>query len=282
MKRKFDPLEEALRYEFGRGVKRNYKKADKYFARAIKELTARAKYGDAEAAYLLGECYIMEWGVELDYQKSFEYYLQAAKAGHALAQYETAICYQSGCGVEQNPEAAIKWYLLSAEQGVADAQNAVAICYENGDGVSPDNAKAVLWYKKAAEQNSDIAIYNLGCIYLQNKEYNEAFACFERAVEIADSGIKKYLPNYAGFISAINNLAYCYEMGYGVKADLKKAFSLYHRIAGRDAVGTFNLAECYELGKGVEKNIEFAKKWYKKAATLGDGEAKAKFEALTK
>ena len=69
-------------------------------------------------------------------------------------------------------------------------------------------------------------IYNAGVQYLDCKEYDKAFLCFQKA-------------NEQGYISAQTSLALCYETGWGTTQDLSMAEYLYKKA---DAAGDKNAA----------------------------------------
>jgi TPR repeat protein len=64
---------------------------------------------------LLGYCYNNGIGTDVDTQKAFELYQEAANLGNKVAQYNLANMYQNGEGVEKNMSKAIYWYKKSAE-----------------------------------------------------------------------------------------------------------------------------------------------------------------------
>ena len=72
----------------------------------------------------------------------------------------------------------------------------------------------------------------------------------------------------------MNLLGECYDLGYGVKKDEKKAAELYrsaHELGYAPA--TCSLALCYEMGAGVEQDKVQAAKLYRQAAEQGDARA---------
>lgn len=70
------------------------------------------------------------------------------------------------------------------------------------------------------------------------------------------------------------SLAYCYDQGFGVNRNIRKAFLLNQQAAKSGQVDAFwNLALFYEKGIGCRKDLSEAFKWYKKAAEKGDAEA---------
>ena len=115
--------------------------ASRQSAADIKELTAAAEAGDADAQYELGS----EYYIKEDYAKAAEWYLKAAEQGHAEAQYDIGTKYEDGEGVERDAAKAAEWYLKAAEQGHASAQLSIAVAYANGEGVKEDSVTAYMW-----------------------------------------------------------------------------------------------------------------------------------------
>ena len=56
-------------------------------------------------------------GVEVSYEKAFEYYEQAADLGHRMAQFYLGLLYVTGQGVTKDESEAKKWLTASAAQG---------------------------------------------------------------------------------------------------------------------------------------------------------------------
>ncbi|KAF0480810.1 kinase-like protein [Gigaspora margarita] len=63
------------------------------------------------------------------------------------------------------------------------------------------------------------------------------------------------------------NIGCCYERGFGVEKDVKKAFEYYKKSAEMGhADGMYYVGEFYHQGIIVEKNIDIAFEWYLKLA----------------
>jgi TPR repeat protein len=74
----------------------------------------------------------------------------------------------------------------------------------------------------------------------------------------------------------MHRVAECYEAGYGVVKNLKKAFHWLHKaVSLGDFSAMYSISDCYKFGKGVKRNMREAISWYRKA-----GEALEKFERL--
>ena len=233
----------------------------------------RAERGDAQAQFLLGECYADGFGVEKDMAKAVDWYRKAAEQGFADAQLYLGLCYEGVMGgVGSNATEALEWYIKAskqyikaANQGDAHAQWRLASCYENGTGVEKNEANAVEWYLKAAEQENESAQRCLGLCYEEGKgvkkDEAKAVEWYRKAAEQGDA-------------VALRRLALCYEDGKGVEKDEAKAVEWYREAAEQgDAVALRRLGLCYEDGKGVEKDEAKAVEWYRKAAEQGDAYA---------
>lgn len=95
------------------------------------------------------------------------------------------------------------------------------------------------------------------CDFYDRELYDLALPIFSR---LAD----------AGHASAQNNLGAMYEGGVGVGASADKALYWYKRaIKNGSEASIYNVGDLYrKIGK-----IALAKKWFEKAAVLGDGES---------
>nr|WP_304151460.1 MBL fold metallo-hydrolase [Mitsuokella multacida] len=74
-----------------------------------------------------------------------------------------------------------------------------------------------------------------------------------------------------GHMKAARYIGLCYENGYGVKQDSKKAAEWFHKGASRgDITAMYDLGRLYETGTGVTQDYTKAKSLYEKAATRTD------------
>ena len=124
-----------------------------------------AEQDNADAQYLLGECYYRGEGVKRNYAEAVRWYRKAVEQGHAEAQYKLGKCYFAGEGIGSSMKQGVEWYRKAAEQGHAEAQYQLAECYYEGAGVKRDHAEAAQWYRKAAEQGHADAQWKLGDCY---------------------------------------------------------------------------------------------------------------------
>ena len=61
-------------------------------------------------------------GVDVNYEKAFEWWEKAAKQGEAEAQYNLGSMYENGHGVDQDDSMAMRWYAKAAAQGFRGAE----------------------------------------------------------------------------------------------------------------------------------------------------------------
>ncbi len=296
-------------YETGEGVTKNTKKAAKWQRKA-------AEQGHVVAQHNLGRSYIFGEGVTKDAAEGVKWYRKAAEQGHVKAQYCLGVCYTTGEGVtKEDAVEGTKWFLKAAEQGDAKAQLNLGSHYSTGTGVTKDAAKAESWFRKAAEQGSAKAQYMLGEHYHESQNFIEAAKCFQKAAlqnyapaqndlgyyYLAGEGVSqdfteamKLFQEAASqnFAEAKYYLGVCYGNGMGINQDPNQAvknfleavelfpehLKSYPKAIKVYAVTLHHLGMCYEKGIGVQRNADQAEKCYKRAAGLGNLEAKAKLK----
>lgn len=94
-----------------------------------------------------------------DYEEAIAQWKPLAEHGNAQAAYNLGFMYEFGYGVAVNDDASFKWYLRAAQQGHAQAQRSVAWMYERGKGVPQDRAQATRWVEiSALEHNAQVAM----------------------------------------------------------------------------------------------------------------------------
>ena len=88
----------------------------------VEELKLRAKDGDAEAQYQVGQHYESKF----DDAEAAKWWRLAAEQGHAMAQYKFGWYHEYGRGATKNLAEAETWYRKAAEQGVSKAWKRLA------------------------------------------------------------------------------------------------------------------------------------------------------------
>ena len=129
-------LEKGENYYFGRGVKKDSKKAYKYFLDA-------AKYKDEYAETYLGLFYDKGIGISKNYEIAYQWYYKAAIKGNAFAQYSLGVLYSEGNGVIKDNNKAFMWFQKSAENDYVGSYYQLGRAYYNGLGVDKDEEKSL-------------------------------------------------------------------------------------------------------------------------------------------
>lgn len=128
--------------------------ADDYiWAMQFGKKIAKAKTGDAQAQYEVGNMYLRGRGVERNGKAAYEWFSKAADQGHVRAQYKVGYLYFKGEGVDKDPNKALKWIRRAADQDYAPAQFYLGKMYSTGVGVARDYEQAWTWFSKAEAQN---------------------------------------------------------------------------------------------------------------------------------
>ena len=271
--------------------------------RVIKRLATQGQpYDDAQ--FFLANCYGTGMlGLQVDHEKAYHLYLQAAKQNHAAATYRVAVCNEIGVGTRKEPPRASAFYRKSASLGDTAAMYKLGMILLQGSlGEGKNPREAVGWLRRAAEQADEEnphALHELALLHettagqvvphdpLQAKEY------FSRAA-------------YLGYTQSQHKLGQCYEFGtLGCPVDPRRSIAWYTKAAekgnaeaelalsgwyltGSDAVLKQSDSEAYlwarraankglakaeyavgyyaEVGIGIKQDVEFAKRWYMRAA----------------
>lgn len=259
-------LEIGKRFYEGKGIEPDGEEAVKWF-------NAAASQGNAEAMYMLGECYYSETsfpiGGELDekskenYNKAFDSFVNAVILGNTAAKYRMGYCYEYGKGTKEDIKEAVIWYRRAAQDGYAKAQNKLGDCYMNGRGVTSKNyIEALKWYKKAAEQGDEDAQLTLGNYY--RRDYNDDHDIHEaiKWYKLVAMNEKSTMRNIAQ-----SNLGDIYSDGYYITPDNKEAFKWY-KMAAINGISydKTRFGDIYLKGElGVKKDFHEAQKWYDEA-----------------
>jgi|GEM_PF-2023301 len=125
----------GLKYENGKGIKKNIGLALKWYRKA-------AENGHVGSMIDLGWFYQNGQHVRKDIQKAIDFYIKAANQENAQAQVNLAVLYDEGIDIPEDNEKANKWYLKAAEQGHATAQLNLGVNYYRGEGIEQDYEKA--------------------------------------------------------------------------------------------------------------------------------------------
>jgi len=142
-----------------------------------------------------------------------------------------------------------KLLIEKANAGDAESQFKIGSVFDTGNGVPRDGEKAMEWYLRAAKGGMAEAQNSVGSGLQAEKKYKDAFMWYTKAAE-------------QNHLVALNNLAYLYDLGLGIKQDRKKAFELYVKSANLGwPEAMWNLANMYGAGSIGKKDLYSACIW---------------------
>ncbi|EAU88441.1 enzyme activator [Coprinopsis cinerea okayama7 len=280
---------------------------------ALKVVRRLATQGDAydEAQFFLANCYgTGALGLQVDHEKAYHLYLQAAKQNHAAAAYRVAVCNEIGAGTKREPPRAAAFYRKAASLGDTAAMYKLGMILLHGLLDEQKNPRdAVSWLKRAAEQADEEnphALHELALLYEQPNsnlvphDPVHAKQLYTQAAQL-------------GYTPAQFKLGQCYEYGsLSCPVDPRRSIAWYTKAAekgdaeaelalsgwyltGSEGVLKQSDSEAYlwarraankglskaeyavgyyaEVGIGIKQDIEFAKRWYMRAAAQGNKRA---------
>ena len=187
------------------------------------------------------------------YDLAYRYYLKASNYEYPSS------CFMIGymiinkkIGNLEDNELNLAWkYLQKAESlGSISAINTIGFCYK--EGYTKDRKRniklAITYFNKAIEKKYIYAYNNLGKIYEDNKEYEQAFKNYLLAADMEESW-------------ACNKIGEFYRLGIGIKKDINKSYEYYQKgllspITNRCYWNNYNLVKYFYLFGNVEIGIE--------------------------
>ena len=273
---------------------------------SLKVIRRLATQGEAydEAQFFLANCYgTGALGLQVDHERAYHLYLQAAKQNHAAASYRVAVCNEIGAGTKKELPRAAAFYRKAASLGDTPAMFKLGMILLHGSlGEQKNPREAISWLKRAAEQadeDNPHALHELALLYEQQSgalvPYDPIYA-------------KNLLTQAAqlGYIPSQYKMGQCHEYGsLTFPVDPRRSIAWYTKAAekgdseaelalsgwyltGSEGVLKQSDSEAYlwarraankglskaeyavgyyaEVGIGIKQDIEFAKRWYMRAA----------------
>ncbi|WP_353646381.1 caspase family protein [Mesorhizobium sp. WSM2239] len=225
-----------LQFQFGRvlEIAGRFDWAEHYY-----ELAGKQQY--SAALVNLGYMARVGMGREVDFNRAFDFYMQAAALGNLRARTNIGTAYVRGQGVPELPEEGILWYKLAASSGWANAMAALGDAYSKGIGVQKDMVEAAKLYTAAADMGQIDAMSNLGRAYIAGsgveKDVKRGLELLLRATDMGN----QYAPRFAGQLFL--------KGGGGVGRDAKRALRLFELSARRGFEDSYlDLANGYRDG----------------------------------
>lgn len=294
-------------YEHGNGVAADHRTAIDWYQKA-------ADQGNAFAQNLIGECYLRGDVLPKDPQKAVEMFQLSSSR---RARYNLGLCYYDGAGVDQDYKKAAECFveLVGLPKLAVDTTRTIfpgdvvidslalakqACRYLDGEGVGRDERKAVELYNQYLDQTDatkhdatladlhyfayqkyyDLLVWGEASDEHQHSHLEQAAtlgladAQFELANEYsyrsADTQAAIWYARAAqqGHLAAQKALARCYRQGEGVQQDHVQAFEWMKKAADQgDANALYEVAEYYSNGKAGNPDPQLAEHYYHQAAT---------------
>lgn len=144
-------------YNFGLGVEKDLKKAFYWYEEASKD-------GDVNALIKLGFLY-RDSSMEINFEKSFQYFLQSAEKGSPEGMYLVGLGYLNAEGTQFDLKKGLEYFEKSSELDYDPATTFLGECYLKGEIVEKDFSKGFNYYLKSAESESIPSILQVGWMY---------------------------------------------------------------------------------------------------------------------
>ncbi|CUA72261.1 Chitin synthase regulatory factor 3 [Rhizoctonia solani] len=314
-------IEAAKRIGEGAEDQRSVRKyRDTLIGESLKVIRKLATTGEtyADAQFFLANCCGTGMlGLQVDHEKAYHLYMQAAKQQHPAASYRVAVCNEIGAGTRKDVRHAVAFYRKAASLGDTAAMYKLGMIFLQGQLGQPKSPRdAIPWLRRAAEQadaENPHALHELGLLHEQPGSqivvHDEAYAkdLFTRAAQL-------------GYVRSQFKLGTAYEYGQlTCPVDPKRSIAWYTKAAqkgdpeaelalsgwyltGSEGVLKQSDSEAYlwarraankglskaeyavgyyaEVGIGLKIDIEFAKRWYMRAAAQGNKRAMARLTDL--
>ncbi|EUC66154.1 chitin synthase activator (Chs3), putative [Rhizoctonia solani AG-3 Rhs1AP] len=314
-------IEAAKRIGEGAEDQRSVRKyRDTLIGESLKVIRKLATTGEtyADAQFFLANCCGTGMlGLQVDHEKAYHLYMQAAKQQHPAACYRVAVCNEIGAGTRKDVRHAVAFYRKAASLGDTAAMYKLGMIFLQGQLGQPKSPRdAIPWLRRAAEQadaENPHALHELGLLHEQPGSqivvHDEAYAkdLFTRAAQL-------------GYVRSQFKLGTAYEYGQlTCPVDPKRSIAWYTKAAqkgdpeaelalsgwyltGSEGVLKQSDSEAYlwarraankglskaeyavgyyaEVGIGLKVDVEFAKRWYMRAAAQGNKRAMARLTDL--
>ncbi|CAG8600963.1 2888_t:CDS:1 [Ambispora gerdemannii] len=159
-------------------------------------------------------------GTQIDNNKAFVYYKQAAEQGDAFSQYSTGLRYFLGYGVKTDRREAQFWYRKSAEAGYIHGQFQLGYFLTLGHDKKKNWPEANYWLNAAMAQGSTSALDILGICYVKGhgpqKDMRVGCWYYQRGAMLGNYSCQCEIAKY-------------YRMGEGVPKDIHMAIKWFRK-----------------------------------------------------
>lgn len=224
---------------------------------------------DSETLFLEGVKSEEGLGVAKDYDKAFQFYLQAADQNYAPAQNSLALMYWFGKGTPKNLEKTIEYFQKAVKHNNLMACCHLARLYEDGFIKETDleNRSIVLEKvlsidlvepkKSSVYYQEQLLIYHLEKQWKSDCQLKMGCHLLKKQSEKAIPLLMELASPEAMFLIGVHS--------ENTKNE-KKAFQYYQKAAQSNYQEALKkVAFCYETGFGTEINLIECLKWFRKA-----------------
>jgi TPR repeat protein len=217
----------------------------------LQAFVAKAKAGDAESQYWVGQAYSEGRLVQKDEEEAARWYLKSAEQGYAPAQRLYGMV-----SMHVNPAVSERWMLRAAEQGDAEAEFWLGVAYEQNWFGTTDVKEAVKWYQKAAQNGNPDAQVELGQKYEDGEGVEQNFKLaaewFRKAAE--------HVPDLGGAGQGRNRLGLLYMDGLGVPQNYEQAY-FWFSLDGPEGNGNTADAKSHLSPAQIGRTDRLVKEW---------------------
>jgi TPR repeat protein len=240
-----------------------YKKKD--FTTSLVFFIKASNEGSKESMLMVAMQYARGEGVAKDSATYVMWLNKAAKAGNDYAMYSLGVMYDNGRYLPKDSILALQWYVKGAQAGNSNCQNNLGVKYSKGRWVTKDYARALELFRKSAEGGNGFGMGNLGDMY-----------AFGRGVQQNDKeALNWYQKAYEknGLENGAYQIAIFYEEGKGgLPKDGRAAMQWFQKAnrTGEFAGAMQHIGYLYQHGLGVSVDTAEARRWYLKAAAMGN------------
>ena len=178
-------------------------------------------------------------------------------------------CY--GLGTEQDYAEAFKWFEKSAIEDNKFAQFSLANLYYYGNGTDQSYEKAYRWYMAATEHGQPYAAYAIAQMYANGEYVGKDESEAKRYYKQALSGFLKLETDDQADDNLLYKMGRMFRLGLGTDVDIPNAIDYFKRAAdlgNRNARRTMALE--YISGENVEQDIDKGIDMLTELADCGD------------
>ena len=216
-----------------------------------------------------------------DLEKARLLLLEEAQAGNALAMFDLGgVCADNRQAQAWYAKALAAFQVVERERPNRYAEYRIGRMYVAGLGAEQDCEAAALWFGRSADQNYASAQYSLAKLYSEGRGVERDYKMALRLYEQASAGGSPY---------AAWELGKFYRDGIGTKPDDRQAMRYFAsafrgfqvlEARSRDDKLQYRLGWMLLHGVGAERDEAAARRWFEKAAALGNENAQYQLAKL--